>query len=513
MAASDSGEEFEWGEKEMKEFFDSLGPHMRPKALLQPQEARQKADEIRRELFTSWNRLRPIVLAYEEVIQRRWKKRTAIKRKQVLADIDPDLPKEHAPEISALKDDDDGRKLSRNTFLLPYLNLEDLSINNGTQFLGLLHARAYHFPPKFAWFDSQTLGFGIVAGGVARYHGVGCAVVASGDESTYRKVLEYSERLNPADESSPDGAQMEMVSRESMSFGDGLAVLEMQAKLLAFLLAVVSMILSDLDLTHPTPAAPLPAPAIPILNTALQWQSSAHINALRPYGPPPSFSIDDIAVMIESQYELAVQHLADLRTDLMYLSETLQSYYDHRIETIHGETPSSLIQGRTVSAMLADAYSFLTFYHVAKAIIEDFRVVQSKYPDGPARGRELPPAYEEAFRRLHPILGLIEERVTKAHHQTICSSAALRVGITIDSTDASFRIHKFAFASRPDDKLYTFMTILLQEEQTHMWQVGRIFDQLDRITQDPAAHQRISPLIANLLAHWGVANDCKTILS
>ncbi|KAJ7679502.1 hypothetical protein DFH06DRAFT_512039 [Mycena polygramma] len=196
----------------------------------------------------------------------------------------------------------------------------------------------------------------------------------------------------------------------------------------------------------------------------------------------------------------------------MYFADTLQSYYGHRIETIQGRAPASLVQGRTVSAMLADAYSFLVFYHVAKAVIAEFPVVQARYPDGPARARELPQDYEDALKRLHPLLGLLEDRITKGHHQTICASEAVRPGITIRSTDPTFRHHEIGFASRFDDKLYTFMTILLQEQQTFLWQVSRVFDQLDRVTQDPAAHRRVSPLIASLLSQWGVVNDCKSIL-
>lgn len=172
----------------------------------------------------------------------------------------------------------------------------------------------------------------------------------------------------------------------------------------------------------------------------------------------------------------------------------------------------------------------MQYYHVAKEIIHDFRIVQANFPNGPLRARELTKEYEDALKKLHPILGLLEERVSKAHHQTMCSSPALRsggsllriknyvltfapIGITIRSTDAAFRQHEFTFASRPDDKLYTFLTFLIQEDKTHLWQVGRIFDQLDRLTQDPAAHRRISPLIASILSQWGVINDCKSILA
>jgi flavin-binding protein dodecin len=56
-------------------------------------------------------------------------------------------------------------------------------------------------------------------------------MVAFGDETTYGRVLEYSERLDESDKDSPDGAMMEFILQESMTFGNGLAVLETQAKL------------------------------------------------------------------------------------------------------------------------------------------------------------------------------------------------------------------------------------------------------------------------------------------
>ncbi|KAJ7194963.1 hypothetical protein GGX14DRAFT_677760 [Mycena pura] len=486
------------------EFFDFMPAHMRPKAVLQPNEARQMADKIRQELFASWSRLKAIVLAHEDTIQKRWKKaitcysfparqgtlmylpasvqRTAVKRRQVLLEVDSKLPPEHAPEISSvIKDEASTRQEKRNDFLLPYVNLEDLSINNGTQFLGLLHARALRFPSEFAWFDSNTLGFGVAAGGVERYHGFNCAMVAFG-ETTYGRVLEYSERLNESDKDSPDGGMMEFILGESITFGNGLAVLETQATLTALLLGVVTRILNDIDLTDLTPAAPLPAPEIPVLNTAFQWQSSARLNSLRPYGPPPVFNIDDISVLINSQYEFAVQHLADLRTDPNYFAETLQAYYEHRFETLHGKVPpQSIIQSRTVSLMLTDVYAFLAYYHIAKEIIHDFRIVQAKFPNGPPRARELTKEYEDALKKLHPVSGLLEERI-KTHRQTLSSSPALRSGIIVRSTDAAFRRHEFSFASRPDDKLIP----------------------------PPIG---VSPLVASILSHWGVINDCKSILA
>lgn len=70
----DSDDDFELGDMTKPEFFDFMPAHMRPKAVLQPPEARRMADKIRQELFVSWCRLKAIVLAHEDTIQKRWKK-------------------------------------------------------------------------------------------------------------------------------------------------------------------------------------------------------------------------------------------------------------------------------------------------------------------------------------------------------------------------------------------------------------------------------------------------------
>lgn len=57
-----------------RSFLDSLPPHMRPKAVLLPKEASQEAHKIKKELFKSWYRLKTVVLAHEDTIQKRWKK-------------------------------------------------------------------------------------------------------------------------------------------------------------------------------------------------------------------------------------------------------------------------------------------------------------------------------------------------------------------------------------------------------------------------------------------------------
>lgn len=86
------------------------------------------------------------------------------------------------------------------------------------------------------------------------------------------------------------------------------------------------------------------------------------------------------------------------------------------------------------------------------------------------------------------------------------------IGCSVRSNDPAFAKHDLAFTPKRRDKLFTYLTVLLQEDQTHLWQLTRVFDGIDRITEDAAEHRRVSPLLANLLSQWGVINDCKSIL-
>ncbi|KAK7028687.1 hypothetical protein R3P38DRAFT_2776378 [Favolaschia claudopus] len=199
---------------------------------------------------------------------------------------------------------------------------------------------------------TSQLSIGIVSGGITRYHGMDCTMVSFGDESTYGRVLEYDEQLDKTDQNSPTGSDLEFTLRESMSFGDGLVVLEAQAKLArnqpAYELqrvlhwgwsvavgrlhkniqknGVFSVEQEQNDAASQkfqTPAPPFGgAREVPAcLRQRTTPNSSARLNALQPYGPPPVFSIDNIHAMIEAQYQLAIQHLADLRSEPIYFAD------------------------------------------------------------------------------------------------------------------------------------------------------------------------------------------------
>jgi len=116
-------------------FFHTLSPHMRP-TVISIEAARQSASSYRAQIFDAWDELNRIVRTHEATIRKRWIKRTGIKRRELLQSVYPDLPASHAPEVELFsRNSGDWEKLAthRDSLLFPFMNLEDLSVNNGTQ--------------------------------------------------------------------------------------------------------------------------------------------------------------------------------------------------------------------------------------------------------------------------------------------------------------------------------------------------------------------------------------------
>src|ERR1700729_222343 len=123
-------------------------------------------------------------------------------------------------------------------------------------------------------------------------------------------------------------------------------------------MSTVEKLLWDINLSSlpplPSDHCPLPPPTIIPATSNFGWESTARQHNLRAYLHPPEFSDKQLSVLIESQYELAVDHLVDLHADPAYLSEQLQLYAAHRLESCSTERqgPQTLIHNRAVTFLL-----------------------------------------------------------------------------------------------------------------------------------------------------------------
>jgi hypothetical protein len=130
---------------------------------------------------------------------------------------------------------------------------------------------------------------------------------------------------------------------------------------LTLLMRTVEKLLWDIDLSSlpqlPSEHVPLPPPTITPATSDFGWESTARQHNLRAYLHPPQFSEKQLSMLIESQYDLAVDHLVDLHVDPPYLSEQLQLYAAHRIESCSSgpRPPQTMLNNRAAMFLLTDA--------------------------------------------------------------------------------------------------------------------------------------------------------------
>lgn len=110
-------------------------------------------------IFKSLDRLQQILVEHQDLIFKRWSKRTRAAREDVLLEAWPDIPLTHRPDFALFHRFEtlqypvsDPHELIAAKF--PWLNPEDLS--QGKTFLMLLDARARNAPKKFARSDLQA---------------------------------------------------------------------------------------------------------------------------------------------------------------------------------------------------------------------------------------------------------------------------------------------------------------------------------------------------------------------
>lgn len=175
-------------------------------------------------IFNNFERLQLIVGKHAKVLQTRWWKRTAMKRRKLLLEAWPNMPPEHRPDFNALRRGWKGDQ-HRDSYLLPHINLEDLS--KPKNLILLFESRTQHAPDVFAWRDSSTVQIANSIEAVVVLRAVGNSMLLTGQKSrkTYGKVVSWSDN---------NQAAQDMYLGIGSHLGEGLILLEIQEKLMNF---------------------------------------------------------------------------------------------------------------------------------------------------------------------------------------------------------------------------------------------------------------------------------------
>ncbi|KAK5065004.1 hypothetical protein LTR84_000839 [Exophiala bonariae] len=332
-------------------------------------EIERQATALSKSIFQSWKILNHVVCGRYEAVWRRWNKKSDRQRKSVILEADPDIPPNHHPDQRILMRMlekgycqccqkvkptfcDAVQARNKAAFRCPQINLEDLV--KGKNLLLLLDCRGRHQPHCFAHADLEACATGRHSTNIptAYLHGYTMYLTGQTTEEGYGKIVHWKDETITFAEVG-DTLQFQP--------GHGLLVLEIQSKILEFLVKCCFGIFRDIpkdELLKLEIAAPSEnVEALPTIQYRSNGQLSTMI-AEAPYRLPTILDTTILLALVEARRNAAEDHIWDMREDPGYFASVLTEHHEHRpeiIRDIDGKANPILNDDRTWDRVLSTA--------------------------------------------------------------------------------------------------------------------------------------------------------------
>ena len=457
------------------------------------------------EVCSQYDVLHDIVQRHEELVRKRWLKRSREQRKRLLLAVRPDMSAHHRPDFRVYSQECQSKASIRGprafeAFAFPSINLEDLL--EGKNFLLFLGSRARHHPEAFVQVDRQTVSLGKAVGPISTAYLPGYTMMLRGQTAPddYGRLVSWETDAR-AREYYESGMQE--------GFGVGLLVLTIQATVLDFLTRCCCQLLQE------SPAELLqadvkPAPAA-IEPSGTQRPSMAAIIAETPYRVPPlDPDLDRILAIVDARRSALRDHICALREDPGYFAEVVADFADHRPErlpAVAGATgpprDSPAFWHKTLEDVLQRAYFAMHNWNVFYDLLAQLAQVQRKHGGPFAWDSRIPDEFSHAVVRLVCFCYRLSHVFLKHLEKHLPASPPMRAKFVRRSKAFSCGCcgtRPKGAATKPSDILWVFE--LLQDPQKALeLGLSNILDEYDRrLRRDPKQKDLITPLVDGALA-------------
>lgn len=188
----------------------------------------------------------------------------------------------------------------------------------------MLNSRGHHSPDLFAHQDFQGLKFAL-----------NCKAVRIKHAPNYVMLL-YSQNTSQTYSSLIPLSDPRALSGVHQQAGLGLLVLEIQLKLLAFLIRTTELLIHDLlnspPLSPPTARHVILSPTLSV--DSVEWPSVAQATAQSPYRVLVQFNFPRLQSLVSAKRTDAEDHIYALREDPGYFFDTVKDYSENQPEHI-----------------------------------------------------------------------------------------------------------------------------------------------------------------------------------
>jgi hypothetical protein len=304
-----------------------------PPSFPTPAEVKQEARSRAKNIFSDYDTLGQILDRHEDTIRKRWLKKTKKQQRSTLLAAWPNMAPSHRPDFKALEREgpeglarQGGVTKFRDWFLWPIFNLEDLTLKRSL--LHLLHSRARNPPSLFARADFNRTGIAHASQSVRMPFVYQLTMfLDTNTASSYGRVVSWRD-----DDEAEEMAQ----SGRAFDSSIGLLVLEIQERIMKFLVECCKHILHDLnesgsltDSIYPTKEA-LP----PITTDSSDYPTAVGLAIERQYRAPHVFDFQRLRALVGAKRAEAEDHIWALREDPSYFADTIFEWSEHRRERL-----------------------------------------------------------------------------------------------------------------------------------------------------------------------------------
>jgi hypothetical protein len=454
-------------------------------------------------IFRDWERLHKVLTTHEDVLREHWVKKTPGQRKEVLLTAWPSMATMHRPDFHALRNEpiEERRRNAtrfRNEYLFPYINLEDLV--KPTNLLLFFHSRGHNLPHVFSAFDRKTYRLGLTCNAIQQSFLEGYTMMLTGQTcpARYGMLLDCSVH---------DNAQSLIGGDQP---GEGLVTLEIQEKILRFLVRCAEIILPDLLQSSKSILESLPPPAS--IHADDEWSSIATILAEAPYRVPEQLDFSGVRALVIAKRFEAEDHIWSLREDPEYFRDVVNQWSDHRVERLldldgkcHPDLDKPVFWEKVLHRVVTDAYSNLIMWDLTENQLSNLVKLRDHYGSRVSPNQRMPADYEIALCHFRNLIERMRFAPLVNFQQGISSSPSIRKSYRrkelMDGATAIV-VHSEGIEPRDDYFLWLIEQFRIKGKM-ELFGLSELLDELERVTRSNSGAskiQYISPWIATALA-------------
>lgn len=484
---------------------------------IEPEEAAQEAHTRASNVLESWHTLNRIVGRHEETLKNYWMNSSVTHQRDILREAWPGMAEKHRPDLLALRSESQEQRQAGtayvDAFMWPQINLKDLTNDRGRLMQLFLNSRARSPPYAFATADLQALRTGQLSKAIQGVFLPGHDIIMAGQTAeTYGKICRQTAEENV--EAIAKGA--------SFRAGDGMDVLEVQERLMAFLVKFCQLIIERID---DKDLEDLEGDLVLNMEISHQtrrnfpgYEDMSQVVLEAPYIEPRDVDLERLEIIVCNRLREAEAHFNSLRQDPEYFATTAKAWTGqytknfrekqdpHVFPAVADPSCRRKLLDRAIGRIVHNSYEEIHVWKHLVLQLQELRELQRQYPG--TRNEDVvsseymeQPEYMQALQKLK---ALIDMRLHNHYMMKINDHFSLYLpqldnsirepcdtGSEVDQT-----LHHDGPSETPPDDLLWIWERFNDKENLSICGIKTISGEMDRfLSTFPKHTPRVTPLL------------------